>query len=188
MKPDAAVSSPRHVMLVLGLLSVRPNAAIMYINAAKFDPHRNDIDEEFLVGIDLFASYQRSWAEKFDISAEGILWWLQPGQEEERRRWLKLEPLDLATAAHGFSQWLGKPPIYRRMWSGGDIPHAIVLRTTYNLLGMECPWDSCDERCSSTLIAEGGWRCSGLPPLPKASSARSQARYLQAAYPRNWSD
>lgn len=170
----AAPPVAAHVMLDLETWGTGVSAVPIAIGACKFDA--DTIIDNFHVAIDP-ASAQ---ALGLKIDANTILWWMDPERDEARRRWLGMQRVDLASALTGFSEWLGTGTMVTAIWGNGSTFDNVILRTAYEVAGIEYPvrfWqDYCYRTVKQTtdieLVREGTHHDA-------LDDAISQAKHLQ---------
>lgn len=165
---------PCHVMLDLETWGTDNKAAIISIGACKFD--ENEIIDSFHVGVDP-ASCQ---AFGLNVDADTVMWWMDPERDEARREWLKLEKIDIASAALGFELWCKNSREVIAIWGNGSTFDNIVLRSAYEATGQKYPVSFRQDRCyrtmrdmTATSMVRYGTHHNAL------SDAISQAKHLQ---------
>ncbi len=176
---------PQHIMLDLETLDTADTAVILSIGAVKFDPNGTELGESFYVAIDPRGQtrYGRT------MSAETVLWWMDPKQDEIRRAMLNEEKTDLSSALYTFESWYSHcPPYLRRppiasVWGNGSNFDNVILRSAYASVGQPCPFDAFHDRCFRTLKSINSTK-SVEPTRENAhhalADAQHQAHWVQA--------
>jgi hypothetical protein len=168
---------PAHVMLDLETWDTGNDAVIVSIGACKFNA--DDILDRFHVAIDP-ASSQRFGLK---IGAACMLWWLDPERDEARRNWLALPKVELEPALYGFAGWATSGQPIAAMWGNGSTFDNVILRSSYNAVGLEYPVKFWQDHCYRTaksytdvaLVREGVHHNA-------LDDAISQAKHLQAIW------
>jgi hypothetical protein len=135
-----------HVMLDLETLSTEPNAVILSIGAARFDPNEWTVAETFEAHVDLESTNLKV----FDISPNTVNWWMSDDRQEARAYYRRGDKTDLVTALWGFRQWLKDQPL-EGLWGNGAAFDNVILRKAYELCGEQAPWAFRQDRCFRTL-------------------------------------
>lgn len=120
-----------HVMLDLETMSTAPNAAIVQIGAAIFDPAGDGITEEFERTIALQSSVMAGG----HIDPKTVAWWRDRPFPTRLSIERSAEPLHVALFL--FSVWLPKDA---RIWANGAAFDPPVLESAYRGCGVELPW------------------------------------------------
>ncbi len=132
-----------NIMIDIETLSSRKDAAVIAIGACAFDA--NDIVGEFEVLLDARLSPGRR-------DEDTLKWWQsQPPEVWQRMIGGGALPRDACTqlAEFIYRQPGGTP----RVWANAPTFDCDILRTLYEVVGMEVPWHFRDERCYRTLLA-----------------------------------
>lgn len=162
------------VTVDLETLSTRHDGMIISIGAVKHDDRQ--IIDSFHVAID------PKDAERYGrhISAGTTLWWLDEERADARRSWLKQSQLDMDSALDGFAKWFGLESL--PVWGNGATFDNVLLRSSFDAVGIPCPWGHWHDRCYRTLK-------NMAPSIPlvregvhhnAVDDAMSQAKHLQA--------
>jgi hypothetical protein len=138
---------PLHVSLAIEALSPDPQALILSIGAAKFDPWSDDIAESFHLGVDI--EHMPDHAYSFKIAPRVVAEWLTMERSVARDDLARTSKVDLASALEGFAHWLGADSL--PMWSV-DLHHA-TLRRAYDVLGLDAPWQQEHDRGFHTFVS-----------------------------------
>ena len=166
-----------HVMLDLETLGTAHNAAILSIGAIKFDPmgDENSPDERFHVAIDPRTCTDYGMT----VDASTVMWWLDDQRDEARKDMSVREKLDLPSALYGFVEWFG--PKSLPIWGNAASFDNTILKTAYELIGMDPPWRFWDDRCYRTLknLAPGVEMDRTGTHHTALDDAVSQARHMQ---------
>ena len=162
------------LMLDLETMGIGPNAAIIAIGAVAFDLDRLELTgQEFYQTIDLESSVEHGGG----ITPSTVLWWMQ--QSDEARDEFKRPGGRIEEVLMYFHRWL-PPTNCIQVWGNGANFDNVVLRTAYERLGLQAPWNFRNDRCFRTAKAM-------LPKVEIESTgvahdaledARWQARYL----------
>lgn len=125
----------KHVMLDLETLSIKPNAAIIAIAAARFDPLTGEIGERFYLVIDP-GSYTHDRGQ-FHVDAVTALWWVR--QSIEARSAISCSSsCFILDALQEFTVFFKKVPD-SILWSHEDADR-IWLKNAYDVFTMAAPW------------------------------------------------
>jgi hypothetical protein len=141
----------KDVMLDLETMGRSPDGAIATIGAVRFDLVAGIIEEvPFYRVVDLSSSARVG----MDLDPETVKWWL--AQSEEARCALLGDPdtaVHLRSALGDFVDWYPKGA---RVWGNGATFDVVIMRTAFQLWGLEPPWHYRAERDVRTLV--GLWR------------------------------
>lgn len=133
-------------MLDLETLSTAPDAAIISIGATCFGGEvapAIGAGSQFYVAIDA-VSAQRAGGH---VDAATVMWWMKQS-EAARGAFNAATPIEWALQQ--FTTWLSPWPKVK-IWGNGSDFDNVVLRSTYQRLGLRPPWDHRDNRCYRTL-------------------------------------
>lgn len=139
-----------HISIDLETLSTEPNAFIIAIGAARFDPFGDGIIESFYTAVDL-NEVPAHVTKRFDLSPDTIGWWLHKDRSEARNNLAKGCKTDIASALEGFCMWFGDEPL--PVWGNGATFGNVILRQAFKVLGMDPPWTYRFDRDLRTLKA-----------------------------------
>lgn len=144
--------SSTYVAVDLETLSKLPNAAILSIGAAKFNPLTGEIMDTFEANI----CPDTAVAFGGHIEGNTVMWWL--GQSQEARQCITdghRLPIQLALVA--FSEWLTAseelPDEDLVMFGNGSKFDLTILESAYRATGISLPWTFHNELCGRTLRA-----------------------------------
>ncbi len=135
------------VMIDLETLSIRPNACILSIGAARFYPREIGVMDHFEVFVD-----PRSCADAgLHIDADTVMWWMHGDRDLARKELMACPRLPLRTALLMFTEWLkGDRPV----WGNGATFDNVVLRNAYEACGILTPWTYWNDRCYRTMKSQ----------------------------------
>lgn len=142
------MTSP-HVMVDLETAGKDPNALILSIGAAKFDPMADSIIDSFHIAVDLRQMPMN--AHGFTVDPGTVAWWLAPERAEARVALDSVPKVDLASALDGFALWLGDPRNFAGVWGNGATFDNVILLNAFDKLNMERPWTYRQDRCFRTF-------------------------------------
>lgn len=143
-----------HVMVDLETMGTGPDAPIVSIGAAFFDPKTGNTGESFYKVIKLESAMD--WGAVPDAST--IVWWLK--QSPEARSAIVMDdaiPLDDALLQ--FSDFICENSLNSssavQVWGNGATFDNVLLRRSYNRCGISCPWKFTNDRDVRTIVAMG---------------------------------
>lgn len=139
------------IMLDLETFSSKNNAMIVSIGAVTFDPYKGG--DALLAGRDLFYRVINPKTAIGHIDADTVVWWL--GQPDGARAALTQEMasrVSLQQALDDFAAFCDsfETPV---IWGNGSDFDNVVLRNSYEHMGMKAPWSFRNNRCYRTLKA-----------------------------------
>ena len=175
------------VMIDLETLGVRPGAPVLSLGAVVMDLEGTDdwasLKNAQFNGLGTLSANLRLVDQVkagLKMDPDTLLWWL--GQSEEARTALvdgQKEAANPAITLSEFNEWLEwitgcdmeDGPLPVRIWGNGANFDGPILRSVYEMLGVECPWPWWLERCYRTyrktvepiLKAQGKTRPVGSP-------------------------
>lgn len=180
-----------HCMIDMETWSTATNAVMISIGAVKYDPAapQGEFVDEFHVGIDP-TSYGNLIGGQlgFDINPATVKFWLDTERSAAREAWLALQKVTLTTALEGFAVWyvgpeadsgvdgVTHPERPDGVWSNGATFDIAILKRTYELVGMECPWHFRAENCYRTIYNLVG-KSTVIPPFGLAHDGLSDAKW-----------
>jgi exodeoxyribonuclease VIII len=134
-------------MVDLETLGTGPDAVILSIGAAKFDPtvEGDPILDTFHQHVDP----ANAQAVGMKITASTVMWWLHPDRAAARDELLKYERVDLWSVLYGFKQWFGDESL--PLWGNGATFDNVILRTAYEKVNEPAPWEFWHDRCYRTM-------------------------------------
>jgi exodeoxyribonuclease VIII len=138
------------IMLDLETMGQGPDAAIIAIGAAGFDPDTNSIGERFYTPCDLASSVAQGGV----IDASTVLWWLRQG-DAARGEFAKAG-LPIRAALVAFTTWIARHFESKnvRVWGNGAAFDNVILSGAFRRAGMETPWRFYNDRCYRTMKAQ----------------------------------
>lgn len=147
--------TPKHIMLDLETMSTKPAAAICAIGAVEFNPHTLQLGREFYAKVDLTDSVRRG----LHMDPETVKWWM--GQSDEARKEITFKDeygeANLFSALTRFHAWVEEVTadfqVPVRVWANGSDFDNVVIRTAFEVCGLEAPWSLRDHRCYRTYKA-----------------------------------
>lgn len=132
----------KDVMCDLETMGTGPRAAIVAIGCVLFD--RSGIGEEFYTNVNA----QSAVSAGMELNANTVMWWMQ--QSQAARDALVPNQCNLPVALMNLKAWM---PSNARLWGNGATFDNVILRSAYDLCGIQCPWHYRDDRCFRTLKA-----------------------------------
>lgn len=172
-----------HHMLDLETLSTAPNAAILQIGFARFDPLGTGVTDTFERTVSLDSCLQVG----LKIDGDTFAWWLS--QSEAARRSVITDSQPLARVLTDLNVWLGYLNLEipeNVIWSHGAAFDVPILASAYRAYGYKEPWDHRlvrDTRTLFWLVAQRGWEKSKHETAHTAlADAVAQVADVQSAY------
>lgn len=181
-----------HLMIDLETMGTNPDVPIVAIGAAFFEPRSGEFGEMFACTVSLESAMQAGSRPDGDT----ILFWL--GQSEAARQAIcgkAAKPLKLNDALNAFSTFISRNcenPKYLKVWGNGASFDNVILRRSYELTGLKCPWHFSGDSDVRTMVMLG--RQLGFDPkrdLPftgerhtAMADAIHQAQYVSAIWQR----
>jgi len=165
------MSRTHDVSIDLETASCGQDAAILSIGAARFDMQTGLILAKFYMNIDLDSStshYART-------DPDTLQWWAE--QSEEARAALEVAKKSLPHALHRFAGWVPKKV---RLWGNGSNFDNRILRESYDLCGIQCPWhwrDDADLRTLKVAAALSGYFPPCVPSVGTHHNALDDATH-----------
>jgi hypothetical protein len=163
----------KHCMIDLETMGTGNNAAIVSIGAVMFDPmdSAHILIDSFHVRVDLQSSIDYGGK----VTSATIEWWMDPKRAEARKRWLSMEPVDLASALHGFNAWFGSSSM--PTWGNGVAFDNVILQNAFMQTHGQSPWEFHHDRCFRTLKNLVGADCPQPMPVGVSHDALSDATW-----------
>lgn len=129
----------------LETLDTCPNAVILSIGAAYFDPETNSTGPTFYVNVNPGSQLTRS------ISKSTQAWWLT--QPAEARDALLVDQVSIEVALSRFTQWIEANDFdgCTTPWGNGASFDIAILNDAYHEVGRPSPWKFWNEQCLRTL-------------------------------------
>ena len=141
-------------MVDLENLSLRPDAAILSIGAARFDPQLGIVLDTFRVDVDINDAMRHG-----HVDGGTIEWWL--GQDKgAQEALLERKTFTLHAALAAFSRWLnyhwvaGDGEERPAIWANGTQADIVWLENAYRAVGLSVPWHYQQPRDYRTFINE----------------------------------
>lgn len=147
MGPPPARSLRTNVMLDVETMGIGPNAAMLSIAAATFDPYGTGVMESFHAGIELESAVLHGGV----VTPSTIAWWMHEDREHARRTYAELHKADIESVLYGFSTWYGSQSI--PTWANSPTFDCAIVRSAMERLRMPCPWHYGHERDLRTVRA-----------------------------------
>lgn len=130
------------VMVDLETLSLANNPVILSIGAARFD--KDGIQATFHEKIAITSCTEAG----LDICDETVAWWQK--QEADLRAEVMSGTKSLKNVLELFTIWLGENPT---IWGNGATADNVWLKSAYEAVGLEAPWQYHANRCYRTAMA-----------------------------------
>lgn len=180
-----------HVMVDLETMGKKPNAPIVSIGAVVFDPATGILGETFYKVVSLESAV--SWGAEVDPST--IIWWLKQSSEA-RSAIANDDAIKLDDALLMFTDFIlenitgGSKTA--QVWGNGATFDNTILRSSFELACLDCPWIFRNDRDVRTMVELG----NAIGFNPKTSipfegdrhnalaDAQHQARYVSAIWQR----
>lgn len=150
VEPEApaaiAPDSERKLLIMVDLetMATEPDAAIMSIGAAAFDPLADRvIADSFYVAVNLDSSVAAGGR----MDPKTVTWWMDPLRHDARERWLMDDKVDLYDALVGLNHWAATRPIL----GNGAAFDNVILTTACRAHGLEPFWKFWDGLCYRTI-------------------------------------
>lgn len=180
-----------HVMVDLETMGKKPNAPIVSIGAVLFDPATGSLGETFYKVVSLESAVW--WGAEIDPSM--VIWWLKQSSEA-RSAIANDDAINLDDALIMFTDFiLENIPGGRKkaqVWGNGATFDNAILRSSFDLACLDCPWDYWNDRDVRTMVELG--RAIGFDPKTSIpfegdrhnalADAQHQARYVSAIWQR----
>lgn len=180
-----------HVMVDLETMGKQPNAPIVSIGAVVFDPATGSLGETFYKVVDLESAV--SWGAEIDPST--VIWWLKQSSDA-RSAIANDDAIKLDDALLMFTDFIlenitgGSKTA--QVWGNGATFDNAILRSSFELACLDCPWNYWNDRDVRTMVELG--KAVGFDPkisIPfegerhnALSDAQHQARYVSAIWQR----
>lgn len=163
----------------------KSNAPIVSIGAVLFDPATGILGETFYKVVSLESSV--SWGAEIDLST--VIWWLKQSSEA-RSAIANDDAIKLDDALLMFTNFVlenvtgGRKKV--QVWGNGSTFDNAILRSSFDLACLDCPWNYWNDRDVRTMVELG--RAIGFDPktaIPfegdrhnALADAQHQARYV----------
>lgn len=180
-----------HIMVDMETMGKKPNAPIVSIGAVVFNPSTGILGETFYKVVSLESAV--SWGAEIDPST--VIWWLKQSSEA-RSAIANDDAIKLDDALLMFTDFVmdnitgGRKAA--QVWGNGATFDNAILRSSFELTCIDCPWDYWNDRDVRTMVELG----KAIGFNPKASipfegdqhnalaDAQHQARYVSAIWQR----
>lgn len=180
-----------HIMVDMETMGKKTNAPIVSIGAVVFNPSTGILGETFYKVVSLESAV--SWGAEIDPST--VIWWLKQSSEA-RSAIANDDAIKLDDALLMFTDFVmdnitgGRKAA--RVWGNGATFDNAILRSSFELTCIDCPWDYWNDRDVRTMVELG----KAIGFNPKASipfegdrhnalaDAQHQARYVSAIWQR----
>lgn len=143
-----------HLMVDLKTMGNTPDAPIISIGAAFFNPYTGDIGSQFYKVISLASSM----ASGAIPDASTIIWWLKQSSAA-RSPLVREETIPLEDALLQFNEFIGENAATdtRRVqvWGNGTTFNNVLLRRAYHRTRIRCPWECTNDRDVRTVVEMG---------------------------------
>ena len=164
-----------HIMIDMESLGIGTKPVLLSLGAVKFNG--DEILDEFHIAIDPSTCQ----AYGLEITASTVLWWMKPELEDARSALLNMDQMNLVQALTCFQVWAGQP---QGLWGNGSAEDNVWLKSAYEAVGLDCPFDFRINRCYRTVKNLVPDRAL-MPPDELVAhdalcDARWQAKHLQA--------
>ncbi|WP_369894156.1 3'-5' exonuclease [Klebsiella pasteurii] len=180
-----------HVMVDLETMGKKSDAPIVSIGAVIFDPATGILGEKFYKVVSLESAV--SWGAEIDPST--VIWWMKQSSEA-RSEIANDNAIQLDDALLQFSDFVlenisgGRKTA--QIWGNGATFDNTILRSSYELACIDCPWDYWNDRDVRTMVELG--KAIGFDPKTSIpfegeqhnalADAQHQARYVSAIWQR----
>ena len=180
-----------HVMVDLETMGKKPNAPVVSIGAVLFDPATGILGETFYKVVSLESAV--SWGAEIDPST--VIWWLKQSSEA-RSAIANDDAIKLDDALLMFTDFVLENVTGGRkkaqVWGNGATFDNAILRSSFDIACLDCPWDYWNDRDVRTMVELG--KAIGFDPktaIPfegdrhnALADAQHQARYVSAIWQR----
>lgn len=138
-----------HLMVDLETWSTKPNALIIAIGAAFFDPCGEGVADAFYAAVSPGGQVELGR----DLDPDTVLWWMQPAQRDALDRWLVEEKSCLVEALDGLHQWAQGYADGRKiaLWGNGASFDNVILTSAMQRIGTPLITSHLGDRCHRTL-------------------------------------
>jgi len=176
----------KHLMIDLETMGNRPYAPIISIGAVFFDPSSDETGSELSVNISLDSSMRH----RARPDASTIIWWME--QSADARASLTSDTVSLPDALISLTEFISKHanPKFLQVWGNGASFDCVILRNSYELCGIDSPWQWWNDRDVRTIVEMG--KAVGFDPkrdMPfdgvrhnALADAVHQAKYVSAIW------
>ncbi|WP_227636972.1 3'-5' exonuclease [Klebsiella grimontii] len=180
-----------HIMVDIETMGKKSNAPIVSIGAVLFDPATGILGETFYKVVSLESAV--SWGAEIDPST--VIWWLKQSSEA-RSAIANDDAIKLDDALLMFTHFVldnvtgGRKKA--QVWGNGATFDNTILRSSFDLACLDCPWDYWNDRDVRTMVELG--KAIGFDPKTSIpfegdrhnalADAQHQAKYVSAIWQR----
>ncbi|KMK30572.1 hypothetical protein ABW11_00840 [Pluralibacter gergoviae] len=177
-------------MVDLETMASGPDAPIVSIGAVFFDPATGQLGPDFYKAVSLESAM--AWGGVPEAST--IIWWLKKSAEARSAIIMDTIPLDDALLQFNdyISENAANGPASIQVWGNGATFDNVILRSSYDRTGIDCPWRFVNDRDVRTIVELG--KTVGYEPRYQISfegdlhnalaDARHQAKYVSVIWQR----
>ena len=180
-----------HIMVDIETMGKKSNAPIVSIGAVLFDLATGVLGETFYKVVSLESAV--SWGAEIDPST--VIWWLKQSSEA-RSAIANDDAIKLDDALLMFTDFVLENVTGGRkkaqVWGNGTTFDNTILRSSFDLACLDCPWDYWNDRDVRTMVELG--KAIGFNPktaIPfegdrhnALADAQHQAKYVSAIWQR----
>lgn len=146
-----ACETATHIMIDLETMGTSPDAAILAIGAVVFCPETKTIGAQFYRAVDLSSAV----AHGGKIAPATVTWWMAQSHAA-RLAVTQADPVGIIEALVALDDWIldradRLDGIY--VWGNGADFDGVILRSAYERIGHDVPWQHKNMRCYRTLKA-----------------------------------
>ncbi|NYY09890.1 exonuclease [Escherichia coli] len=140
-----------HLMIDLETMGTNTNAPIVVIGAVFFDPQTGEIGPVFYIVISLTDAMNTGAVP----DGGTIEWWLK--QSSDARAAILTDQVKLKDALLRFREFVNEhsDEKFVQVWGNGATFDNSILRTSYERLGIPCPWHYSNDRDVRTIVELG---------------------------------
>lgn len=180
-----------HIMVDIETMGKKSNAPIVSIGAVLFDPATGILGETFYKVVSLESAV--SWGA--EIAPSTVIWWLKQSSEA-RSAIANDDAIKLDDALLMFTDFVLENVTGGRkkaqVWGNGATFDNTILRSSFDLACLDCPWDYWNDRDVRTMVELGksiGFNPKTAIPFEgdrhnALADAQHQARYVSAIWQR----
>jgi DNA polymerase III epsilon subunit-like protein len=146
MKLNKDIAGSVHVVLDIETLDTKPNAAIIALAAVVMTVEHGILNDDFYEIVDLDSSLKSGGT----VDANTLKWWLTVPSESAKAEIIKQQGKPLAEVLTWFTKYMNRGKGLK-VWGNGANFDNVIIRSSYDRLGMVCPWSSKQDMCFRTL-------------------------------------
>tara|TARA_B100001094_G_C18156547_1_gene786789 strand:- start:389 stop:955 length:567 start_codon:yes stop_codon:yes gene_type:complete len=150
------------VMIDLETLSVKPNAVILTIGAAKFNRNGPEKPLEELNTFYKRIQIQSCLSVGLQTCKETVKWWTTQDKEARLEAFDGDDRIPLKQMLDDFTSWFGTNK-NTKIWSHGDDFDCVILASAFRAFGMEPPWKFWNTRDTRTLFDLANFSLKSIP-------------------------